>query len=335
MKTILVTGAAGFIGQHTLKWLSSQKGIKLIAACRDRSKLIPEFNGEVREGDIRDDKYLAGLMKGVDVLVNAVAWSSLFRHKKQSAELFYQPNIKLIDQYLASNACRFINMSTTSAAAPKASKDALSYGVPRSFWPHLVNLIKIENYLRQNASTEKTMVNLRMGLFVGEHYGLGILPILLPRLRTHLVPWVKGGKTELPLTDGRDLGQAMGLAALAEGLQCFEGFNIVGKEVPTARDVMLFLHKEFSYPKPHFSVPFWIAYPFAWLMEKLDRIVPWEPLIVRTIVHLLENTYANNDRATAMLGYQPQHHWHDSVRRQIAEMKLYQTSAMSMAKEVK
>ena len=43
MKTILVTGANGFVGTHTLKNLMKLDGIKLIAACRDKSKLIPEF----------------------------------------------------------------------------------------------------------------------------------------------------------------------------------------------------------------------------------------------------------------------------------------------------
>ena len=69
-------------------------------------------------------------------------------------------------------------------------------------------------------------------------------------------------------------------------------------------------------------------------MEKLDPIVPWEPLIVRSIVHLLEETSATNDRATVILGCQPQHDWRDAVRLQVAEMARRQTRAMSMAKAV-
>ena len=45
----------------------------------------------------------------------------------------------------------------------------------------------------------------------------------------------------------------------------------------------------------------------AWLMEQLDPLVPWEPLIVRSIVHLLEETGATNEQATAIFGYRPQH----------------------------
>ncbi len=334
MKTILVTGANGFIGSHTLNWLSAQPDIRLVAACRDKSKLGSLFAGEVREGDVRDAAYLASLLDGVDVVVNAMAWSSLFGHSRQSDALFYQPCIKLIDAYLRSDASRFVNISSTSAAAPDTSDDALSEGIPRSFWPHMDNVIKIENVLRRKACRDKAVINLRLGLFVGEHYSLGLLPILLPRLKTHLVPWVHGGNTEMPLTDGRDLGQAMGRAALTDSLYGYQSFNIVGQDIPSVRDVILFLHQQFGYPKPHFGVPFVMAYPFAWLMEKLDAVVPWEPLIVRSIVHLLEDTHANNDRATATLGYQPQHPWQEAVSLQIAEMNRRQSRPMRMAKAI-
>ncbi len=334
MKTVLVTGATGFVGAHTLNWLTEQPGVRLIAACRDRSRLRGGFDGEVREGDLRDDGYPDALLSGVDVVVNAMAWTSLTGHERQSDELFYRPTRKLIDAYMRSDASRFVNISTTSAAAPERSADAMSEGIPRAFWPHLVNVVRIENDLRRLASEDKSVVNLRLGIFVGAHYGLGILPILLPRLKTHLVPWVRGGRTELPLTDGRDLGQAMGRAALAKGLSGYQSFNIVGPEVPSVRDVVLFLHREFGYPKPHFSVPFGIAYRFAWLMEKLDTVVPWEPLIVRGIVHLLENTGADNARATAILGYRPEHAWQEAVRVQLAEMARRQTRPMRMAKAI-
>ena len=334
MKTILVIGANGFVGTHTLEYLLKQENINVIAACRDKSKLSKKFQGEIREGDVRDEAYLKNLLKGVDVVVNAMSWTALFGQSKNSEQFFYQPTLRIIDAFLSSHAHQFINISTTSAASPDNSRDANSKGIIRPLWPHLVNVVKIEDCIRQKASKEKTFINLRLGIFVGEHYGLGILPILLPRLKTHLVPWVAGGKTELPLTDGRDIGQAMGLAALKEGLSGYQSFNVIGSEVPSVRDVILFLNQEYGYPKPHFSVPFSVAYPFAWLMEKIDPIVPWEPLIVRSIVHLLENTGADNKRATDILGYVPQVHWRDSVRAQITEMNKYQTQVMSMVKRI-
>ena len=331
MKTILVTGASGFIGSHTLNWLSRISDIHLIAACRDKERLPAAFNGEVRKGDFKDSVYLEHLLDGVDVVVNAMAWTSLWRHERESEALFLQPTLALIDRFVNSGAERLINISTTSASAPDKSRDAMSVGIPRHYWPHLCNVIRIENHLREIASEEKCVVNLRLGIFAGEHYALGVLPILLPRLRTHLVPWVAGGKTHLPIADGRDYAQAMGLAAIGEELRGFNSFNVVGKEVPTIREVIMFIHHAFDYPAPHFSVPFFVAYAFAWLMEKIDLLVPWEPLIVRSIVHLLEETDADNERVTATLGYQPEYDWRDTIRLQVAEMQQRQQTPMRMA----
>lgn len=178
------------------------------------------------------------------------------------------------------------------------------------------------------------MVNLRLGIFAGHRYALGVLPILAPRLKTHLVPWVAGGRTRLPIMDGRDIGQAFARAVVANGLGDYEGFNIVGAEIPTVREVIQFLHDEYGLPKPHFSVPFGIAYPFAWLMEKLDPIVPWEPLVTRSIVHLLEETGANNAKSERLLGYRPTHPWREAIRAQMQEMAVRQKQPMSMARPI-
>lgn len=138
----------------------------------------------------------------------------------------------------------------------------------------------------------------------------------------------------MPITDGRDIGQAFALAATAENLANFEGFNIVGPKTATVREVISFLHDEYDLPLPHFSVPFFIAYPFAWLMEKLDPIVPWEPLVTRSIIHLMEETNADNQRAEQKLGYRPTHHWQEAIRDQMAEMSVRETVPMKMAKPI-
>lgn len=334
MKTILVVGANGFVGIHTLKQLSEKSDIRLIAACRDKNKIQMNFQGEIREGDVRDEKYLQTLFDEVDVVVNAMAWSSLWGEQETSDRLFLKPNLQLIDAYLKSDARRFINISSTSAAAAAASDDANSPAVCRKFWPHICNVTKIEKYLRACASQQKTVVNMRLGLFAGEHYALGLLPILVPRLKTHLVPWVAGGKTTMPIIDGRDIGQAMSLAALDKQIVGYESFNVVGPSVPEVREVIEYIAEEYQLPLPHFSVPFSVAYKFAWLMEKLDKIVPWEPLIVRSIVHLLESTYANNNKISEVLGYKAEYHWKSAIAAQMNEMSVRQKVAMKMAKPI-
>ena len=274
MKTVLVTGATGFVGSHVLETLMERDDIRLIAACRDRRRLLPKFSDEVREGGLHDERYLDRLLDGVDVVCHAAAWTSLWGHAEESKALYYDPTVRLIDKAIECRVSRFLNVSSTSAAAPSESADPISPGIPRRFWPHLCNVVAIEDYMRDHADRGCTMVNLRLGIFAGKRYALGLLPILLPRLKTHLVPWVAGGKTNVPFIDGRDIGQAFALAVMEPSLSGYASFNIVGPDLPTAREMIEFLHAEFGYPEPHFSVPFPIAYVFAWLMEKLHRFHP-------------------------------------------------------------
>lgn len=335
MKTILVTGATGFVGSHVLEAVSTLSGVEVIAACRDTDRLPTGFNGEVRAGDLRDAGYRHSLCKGVDVICHAAAWTSMYKHKRQSRELHLEPSIALVDTAAVAGVKRFINISTTSAASPDASANAMSRGICRPYWPHLCNVVALEDYLRKTSSDSFSVVNLRLGLFAGHHYALGLLPILLPRLKTHLVPWVARGRTSMPIIDGRDIGESFSCAVQTEGLGAYESFNIVGPEVPSVREVIQFIHTEFGYPKPHFSVSFPIAFVFAGLMEAIDPIVPWEPLVTRSIIHLLREVDVNNDRAEKLLGYRPVHGWREAIRAQVGEMRVRQTRPMGMARPVK
>ncbi len=212
---------------------------------------------------------------------------------------------------------------------------ASSPGMPRSYWPHLNTIIEIENAMRDNAHRGMAMVNLRCGLFTGQRYGLGLLPILLPRLRTRLLPWVRSGKTALPVIDGKDAGQAVVRAALAPLSSPYTTLNIVGPEVPTAREVIKYIAEQYHYPKPLFSLPMPLAHSYAWLIEHVYRLLPWEPPITRSIVHLFEDTGANNTEAQELIGYIPEIHWRESISRQIQAMDKNQFTAMKLNRPIK
>ncbi|MCG7896178.1 MAG: NAD-dependent epimerase/dehydratase family protein [Candidatus Thiodiazotropha taylori] len=329
---VLITGATGFVGSHCIEALAKHQDVTTIAACRDPSRLPGEFRGEYRVGDLRDAHYLENLMLGVDTVVHAAAWTSLWGHRKQSDELFLKPSLALIDSARRQGVKRFIFISTVSAAAPGAASDPMSPGIKRAYWPHETNVVRIEDRLRKLSSDSFCAINLRLGLFAGSRYALGLLPILVPRLKTHLVPWVNGGETDMTIIDGRDIGQAVVLASTTPALSGYQSFNILGPEVPQVRQVIDYLHQQYGVPKPHFSAPFPLAFAFAWFMEKIDPLLPWEPLVTRSIVHLLEETNADNERASKLLGYKPRHHWQEAIDIQMAEMAKHQSEAMSMAR---
>ncbi|MBT2970736.1 MAG: hypothetical protein B6D72_10345 [gamma proteobacterium symbiont of Ctena orbiculata] len=331
---IVVTGATGFVGSHCIQALAKHREVEIIAACRDPSRLPDGFQGEARIGDLRDSSYLNDLTDEVDVVIHAAAWTSLWGHKKASEELFLNPSLALIETARQRRVKRFVFISTVSAADSQAANDPMSRGIKRSYWPHEANVVTIEDRLRELSGNGFCAVNMRLGLFAGSRYALGLLPILAPRLKTHLVPWVDGGKTSMTIIDGRDIGTCVALAATRTELVGYQGFNVVGPEVPQVRDVIDYLHQRHGLPRPHFSVPFPVAFGFAWVMEKLDPILPWEPLVTRSIIHLLQETSVDNDRAARILGYQPKHPWQEAIDAQLAEMAEHQTQPMSMARPI-
>jgi nucleoside-diphosphate-sugar epimerase len=331
MTTILVTGATGFVGSHILAALRESPAT-VIAACRDASKLPAWFQGEARVGDMRDGAYVDALPRGVNVVCHAAAWSSLFGNKEHAEERYLRPTLRLLEAVAREGVSRFLFPSTHGAAPVGLGREAKVPGRAPGYWPHLGVVVAIEEAMRARATDGLCMVNLRLGLFVGENYSLGLLPILTHRLKTHLVPWVDGGRPPMPLVDGRDIGQAFRLAALAADLKGYEAFNILGPGTPTMRDVLTHLHQRHGFPLPHFSVPFRLAFPFARLMRALDPVVPWDPLIVPAIVHLLQDFDVTNDEATERLGYRPEVPWRHAVDRQLLEMKRRQAAPMAMRK---
>jgi len=330
--TVLVTGATGFTGSHTLKALQELEGVHLIAACRTPTALPATFTGEVRAGDLSDADYRRRALRGVDVVVHCAAWTAAWGHAKQSRQHFLNPTLAWIEDVAAAGVKRFVNISSTAVAAPGGATDAMSHPAPLPHFPHMDNVRRIEETLRTRSQSGLDVVNLRLGFFVGADYGLGILPMLLPRLKTHLVPWVAGGRTHLPLIDGRDIGRALALAASTPGLSGYRSYNVIGAENPTVRDVIEHLGTRYGYPTPHFSVPFWAAYVFAWLMEMIDPVVPWEPLVTRSIIQFLELQTIDNSAFHAATGYVAEHDWRDSIKLQVAEMAERQTKPMSMIK---
>ena len=322
---VLVTGATGFLGSNILKALITQPEVEPIVACRRRQKLPRNFSGEVRIGNLMDADYRREVVKEVDVICSAGNWASMWNHKALERKRFFEPTRDLIDQTIRQGAKRFIQTSTVvigSVAKDNKLLDDFSETKHTGFWPHLDCLIDLDRYMHANSNRGTQMVTMRLGHFVGVGNRLGTLPALVPRLRTYLVPWLAGGRKRLPLVADTDLGNAFVRAAVAEGLNDYESFNICGAEFPTLREVVELIAAETGFPKPLYSVPYPAGYAFGWLMETLNPILPGSsPFLTRSIVHLCENWICPNDYARKNLGYVPKKDWHVAVREHLADLK--------------
>lgn len=334
---VLITGASGFLGHNVLNAFINQENINVIAACRDKTKLPNLFNGEIRQGDLRDPTYRQSLVKDIDIICHAGTWAAMWGHANEENTNFYQPTIDLIEQAKDAGVKRFIMTSTVASAKPtkhKSINDDFSPSAYTGFWPHVDRLIDIERYMKKNAHHGMQMVVMRLGHFIGAGNKLGLVPALVPRLKTYLVPWLSGGKSRLPLVTDKDLANAYVAACLANNLQDYESFNICGDTFPSTREVINYISKKTGMPKPLYSVPYPAGYAFAWLMEKLFPIMPGKgPFLTRSIVHLAEDWYCSGEYAKQKLGYQPQKSWQAAMDEALEELKEYDYSWPYLAQQ--
>ena len=323
--SVLVTGANGFLGSAIISALQQHPHVQIIAACRDRLKLPPGLQALAREGDLRDEKYRRKLVADIDVVCHAGTWASMWGNKTAEYTNFLQPSIDLILQAQRAGVKRFIMTSTLVVCDPRQRKPIDDFASARKtgFWPHLDYLIDVESFMQTHANASMQMISMRLGHFVGAGNKLGIVPVLIPRLKTHLVPWLAGGKSRMPLVSGIDMGRAFTLAVNADSnkLDNYESFNIVGNCMPSTREVLLYLCEKTGAPKPRYSVPFFMGHAFAWIMEKLFPLLPGKaPFLTQSIVHLARDWSCTGDRAKNKLGFIAQQAWQGAIDEAIIEL---------------
>jgi nucleoside-diphosphate-sugar epimerase len=321
---VLVTGASGFLGGNILQAISLEEGIRPVAACRDKTKLSGAYTGEVRQGDLRDPAYRRELVQDIDIICHAGTWAAMWGHGQEEESNFYEPTLDLIEQAIKAGCKRFLMSSTVAIA--KADKkgnglDDFAQGTYTGFWPHLDRLVDIECYMRAHVQRGMQMTSMRLGHFIGAGNRLGLVPALVPRLKSRLVPWLNGGKARMPLITDSDLAQGFIAAIKAEGLNDYESFNICGNDFPRAREVIDYIAAKTGLPKPLYSVPYPVAYVFAWLMESLFPILPGKgPFLTRAIVHLAEDWYCPSTYAQQKLGFKAKKAWQAAMDEALEEL---------------
>lgn len=116
--TILVTGAAGYVGNNTVRRLV-EVGKPVRALVRNRAKAQQRLGDvadkiEIVAGDVTDRQSLDRAMKGVAAVIHLVA-IALEKGGATYEEINYQGTINVVNAAEAAGVSRFINMSQNGA----------------------------------------------------------------------------------------------------------------------------------------------------------------------------------------------------------------------------
>lgn len=286
--------------------------LEIVAACRDPSKLITAYKGEVRVGDLRDPDYLDRLLVNIDAICHTAGWSNFNTGNQQSSHLYLEPTLELINHAIEWRVSRFINLSSLAAASLSQRHDDMAPGQPRRHWPMMNCMIAIEDYMKAHAQIGCTMVNLRLGIYSGQRMNIGLLPVLLNRLALTRISYATGRFGYFPMIDGQDIGQAFARAALAPDLEPFQSFNISGPEQPTAASVIHFLQQQLSTSKTPLVLPSLLRHFHAWFQE-YSKAKYKDSQFSRSLSDQMSNPLISIGLAKEKLGYDPEVSWQASL----------------------
>lgn len=302
------------MGSHILESLIdiNHQGIEIVAACRDPSKLIPQYSGEVRQGDLRDPDYLDRVLVGIDIICHAAGQTSFEKSNDSCTHNYLEPTIDLINRAVEWRVSRFINLSSIYTAPISERNSANSLGKPRSYWPMINCHIAVEEYLRNYKHPHCQFVNLRLGLYSGNRLNMGLLPLLLSRLNIANSPYLTGQIGHFPLTDGRDIGQAFVRAALGPFESDYNSLNITGSECPSHADVMSFLDQHIHVKPLSFGLPSVFASLWLYLLNYSYRSGD-QPLFTSAMIDMLKCPSIDLQLARKQIGYDPEISWKASL----------------------
>ena len=308
MKTVLVTGATGFLGKYVVDELV-EHGYQVRAFGRNSKVGRSLENSSVSffQGDLTKADDVLEACKGMDLVVHAGALSTVWG----PWEDFYQANV-LGTKYVL-EACRqtgiqrLVYISSPSIYA--APKDQLA--IKESDAPEENNL---NNYIRSKLASEKlfkdypdvpSIILRPRGLF-----GIGdtsILPRVINLSQKIGIPLIGDGRQLMDMTCVENVALAIRLAIEAPEAKG-EVYNITNGEPRAFRDLLEESLTGLDYPIKYRKIPAFLLSVIATSLEFLYKTLnlKGEPALTRYTYYLLRYSQTLDiSKAEKELGYHP------------------------------
>ena len=316
-KTILVTGATGFIGGHLARRLQTQEGARVRALVRSPQKAAPlaELGVETIPGDITDPDAVREAARGAEIVYHAAAWAD----EQGDRDAVWAVNVggtqHMVDAAVAEGAARFIHLSSCAVYGSRQQMD-----IDETTPPRMTGRVYHDSKV---AAEEVVFAAYReRGLPVvvarpSQVYGPGS-----PQFTVRVIEAVKAGKVIL-VDGGRHFFKPIYIDNLVDALvRCATVDEAVG-EAMNITDGYVVTWREFfeaygrmagvtSFP----SAPYPAAYAYAIFKEMMSKITGKRSSINREVVKTFRSRNSfSNAKARRLLGWEPAVDFQEGMRR--------------------
>jgi 2-alkyl-3-oxoalkanoate reductase len=306
-KTVLVTGASGFIGSHLVK-RCLRDGYRVKALVRKGNSRIAALRAsgvEVVEGDVRDAGAVDAAGRECELVIHAAALTTDWGPKQEFIDINVGGTRNVCDVSLKHGVGRLVYMST-SDCFDQLTLERIDEQTPYSTNASLYGATKI-------GGTQEVWSAMRKGLPVSILYptwvyGPGdrtLFPLLADIIRKRqLFFWSRNAPMSMIYIDNLvDLTMLAATHPAAAG----EAFNASDGEAITFEEVCGYIAGAIGAPVPSLHLPFALVRRIAGGMELLYRIVKSvkRPLLTHQAVNVLAaRAMIDVSKARRMLGWQ-------------------------------
>lgn len=267
---ILVTGAAGFVGNNTVRKLVKQgKPVRAMVRDLEKAKIRLGDLGskiEIVQADITDRNTLPRLMDDVTAIVHTIA-VPMERGSATYDEINYQGTINIVDAAESEGVRRFINISQNGARADHFSRFLRSKG-------------RAQEYV---ASSNMEWTALRPSAIFGTQDEFFNSIARLVRLTPLIFPNIGGGKAQFQPVSVDDVTRAI-VHSLEDRRSIGKELELGGPEVLTLEEIERRILKAMETQRVLFPAPTWLLKLPVILMQ---TFLPGSP-VNTTLLELLK-----------------------------------------------
>jgi nucleoside-diphosphate-sugar epimerase len=319
--TVLVTGAAGFLGSHVIDLLLDRgERPRLLVAPVDSVMWLGDAEVEVHRADIGDRAALADALTGVDRVIHCAARTGPWGPRAEYERTNVRALETLVGAALAAGVRRIVHVSSITVhgndVRGEADESARLREEPNPYsWSKIAGERLVARMVREQGAP---VTIVRPGWIYGPRDSASFARIAR-MVETGRMMMVGSGENHLPLIYARDAAEGLLLASEAEGAEG-RAYLLVNDEPVTQRDFIAAIAAELGASLPARRVPYELAVALGAIAETLARLARRRqpPPVMRYGLQLLggENRFVI-DRARSELGFAPLVDVQDGVRRSV------------------